>query len=256
MKHLLSLITLAVFAFLFYASAPAKKVADPVASKQTFTFDYTPKEGNKPGSASMVLAFMRPYYAASFTLYRNELFQSFGKGLASDIEELIIAKGFTLKGPYQGYDEMVFDDKKSTEMVISIEINPEFTAAEGEWTPHQHLNLLSMAPSYNTYSYAGKVSLVGKINLSGVEPLTNEKIWSKSVSIPNVENIQIVTSGTYESPVNSQELMNDPSVYNAVGKALQAQYNGIMDKVSAHFSVEEFNTLKSQIKELKSKKGF
>ena len=232
-----------------------KQTAAPVETKQTFTFDYTPKESNKAGSASMVLAFMRPYYAASFTLYRNELFQSFGKGLSSDIEELIIAKGFTLKGPYQGYDEMVFEDKKNTDMVITIEINPQFAAAEGGWTAHQHLNLLSTAPSYNTYSYAGKVSLVGKINLSGVEPLTNEKIWSKSVLIPNVENIDIITSGTYANPVNSQELLNDPS-YNAIGKALQAQYNGILDKISAHFSVEEFNTLKSQIKELKSKKGF
>lgn len=245
-----------MFLLLLCSCTVSKQAATPIEAKQTFTFDYTLKETNKPGAASMVLAFMRPYYAASFSLWRNELFQSFGKGLSSDIEELIIAKGFTLKGPYQGYDEMVFEDKKNTDMVITIEINPQFTAAEGKWTAHEHLNLLSTAPSYNTYSYAGKVSLVGKINLSGVEPLTNEKIWSKSVLIPNVENIDIITSGTYTTPVNSQELMEDPTVYNAVGKALQAQYTGIMDKVAAHFSVEEFKTLKSQIKELKSKKGF
>ncbi len=257
MRHFLSCIALALFAFLFYASSPAKKVAQPAdVAMQTFTFDYTPKESTKPGSASMVLALLKPQYATTFPFPNGELFKSFRSGLGSDIEELIIAKGFTLKGPYEGYDEMVFDDKKRIDMAILIEINPQFVSAQGEWKETPHINLLSMAPSYSTFSYSGTVSLIGKINISGLEPLTNEKIWSKSVSIPNIENIQINTSGTYDRRLTANEILFDPGVYNAVGTALLAQYNGIMDKVAAHFNVEEFNSLKSQIKELKSKKGF
>ena len=85
--------------------------------------------------------------------------------------------------------------------------------------------------------------------------LTNEKIWTKSVLIPNVEDISIQTSGKYNRQLNSIELMSDPGVYNALGKALMAQYAGILDKISAHFNVEEFNSLKNQVKELKSKKA-
>lgn len=97
---------------------------------------------------------------------------------------------------------------------------------------------------------------MGKINLSGVEPLTNEKIWTKSVNIPNVENINIETSNKYNRMLTAVELVNDPGVYNAIGKALRQQYAGIMDKIAAHFNADEFATLKGQIKELKSKKGF
>jgi len=222
------------------------------ATKRTFTFDYAAKETTKLGSANLALALVRPYYAASFSDGSGELFKTFRNAMASDVEELIIAKGFTLKGPYQSHDEMVFDDKKRTDMLIQIEIAPQFTAFEGGWQTISSI----MGSAYTTYRYMAKVSLVGKINLSGVEPLTNEKIWSKSVLIPAVENIVLESSYRYTTTKPWAEISNDPGIYNALGQALQAQYSGIMEKVSAHFNVEEITTLKNQIKELKAKKGY
>ncbi len=225
--------------------------AKPVASKETFTFDYIPKGGSQSGSANMLCAFVKPVYAPDFTSGSGELFRSFQAALGDDIEELIISKGFTMKGPYVGFDEMIFEDKKRTEVLIQIEIAPRFTAHEGGWR-QSFPNFTGNAP----YSYSGKVSLVGKINLSGTEPLTNQKIWSKSVLIPNVEDILIQTTNKYDRVLTNFELINDPGVYNVLGKALMRQYTGIMEKIAAHFSVEEFQTLKGQIKELKSKKGY
>lgn len=219
-------------------------------SKQTFTFEYVPKQTNPAGSVGMSLAFVKPYYAVAFTSGGTELFKRFKDALGSDIEELIIAKGFTMKGPYTALDEMVYDDKKGVDIAIKIEIVPEFTAVEGRWRQH-YVPLSGIA-----YSYSGKASLVGKINLTGVEPLTNQKIWSKSVSIPNVENIDIQTSSRYTEPLQGTQVLEDAGVYNALGKALEAQYQGIMDKISAHFSPAEFGSLKNQVTELKLKKGF
>lgn len=227
------------------AKAPVK------TSKQTYTFDYTPKTAAQAGSAQMVIASLRPFYIRTFTQASNELFKGFQSALGSDIEELIIAKGFTMKGPYLSYDEMVFEDKKRVDIAVLIEIAPQFIAADGGWK--EHVNLFNRQI---TYTYEGTVSLVGKINLSGVEPLTNEKLWSKSVLIPNVENIKISSSNSYAYKVSERELLDDANVYNALGKALQTQYGGIMEKIEAHFNVEELNSLKPQVKELKSKKGF
>jgi hypothetical protein len=221
-------------------------------TKQTFTFDYTPKESQKAGSANMLLGLLKPHYAKGFQEGTGELFKRFQTAIGNDVEELIIAKGFSLKGPYTGFDEMIFEDKKRSDILIQIEIVPEFTAVEGSWKPH----LTILNPNAPTYSYEGKASLVGKFNLSGVEPLTNEKIWSKSVEIPNVENVPIATSGRYSRALNQMEILQDPGVYNALGTALQTQYGNIMDKIATQFSVEEFHTLKGQIKELKSKKGY
>lgn len=224
----------------------------PAVSKETFSFDYVPKQTAQGGSAGMVLALFSPKYAQGFTSGNTELFKNFRTSLGNDIEELVIGHGFTMKGPYQSLDEMVFEDKKRTDIGIQIEIVPGFTAAEGNWK----LNISLLGAAYNSYSYSGKVSLIGKINLTGVEPLTNEKIWSKSVLIPNVENIQIETSSRYTQPLKGDEILQDPGVYNAIGKALNEQYAGILGKIEAHFSQEEFGSLKNQIKELKSKKGY
>src|SRR5579864_7271320 len=106
----------------------------------------------------MVLAFIRPYYAPRFASGGNELFSRFREGLGKDIEAVIIARGFTLKGPFTSLDEVLFGDKKIIDMVITIEIDPEFTAAEGSW--QQHFSIPS-----NYFTYSGKVSLVGKINI-------------------------------------------------------------------------------------------
>lgn len=224
----------------------------PAVSKQTFTFDYSPKHTEKPGSGGMVLAFVHPYYASGFSPGSNELFKNFRTAIGSDIEELIIGRGFTMKGPYQSLDEMVFEDKKRTDIAIQIEIVPGFTAVEGQWQTHGAL----LGANFTSYSYKGKVSLIGKINLTGIEPLTNEKIWAKSVSIPNVENIEIQTSNKYDRPLAADEILFDPGVYNTLGTALKEQYSGILAKIEAHFSPEEFGALKNQVKELKSKKGF
>lgn len=219
-------------------------------AKQTFTFEFSPKQSNAPGSAGMSLAFVKPYYAFSFTSGGTELFKRFRSALGNDIEELIIAKGFNMKGPYTAMDEMIYDDKKGIDVAIQIEIVPEFTAVQGRWKSH-YVPLGGIS-----YSYSGKASLVGKINLTGIEPLTNQKIWSKSVSIPNVENIDIQTSSKYSEPLQGDQIIEDAGVYNALGKALENQYQGIMEKISAHFSPSEFGALKSQIGELKAKKGF
>ena len=239
-----------------FSSCFSSRPAVQAETKQTFSFDYTPKETNKSGAANMLLAFVNPYYATEFTSGSGELFRSFRNAMQGDIQEVIVAKGFSLKGPFQEFGEMIFDDKKRTDMVILIEIAPAFTAQEGGWAAKYHMNLLSTSSSYYTYTYSGTASLVGKINLTGMEPLTGEKIWTKSVSIPGVENISIKTTTEYTRQLSATELMQDPGVYNALGKALMVQYAGIMDKVTAYFSVDEFNSLKPQIKELKSKKGY
>lgn len=220
-------------------------------TKQTYTFEFTPTASVKLGSAGFVIGLVRPSYPVTFQSSRTELFQNLRKSLGADIEELVIANGFSLKGPYDALDEMIFEDKKRTELLIQIEIAPAFTAVEGNWRNNYNPLL-----GTNSYSYSGKASLVGKITLTGIEPLTNEKIWVKSVSIPNIENISIATTTRYSRPLNEVEVFQDPGIYNAIGNALQTQYKGMMEKIAVHLNSEEFNSLKPQIKELKSRKGY
>lgn len=241
------------FGFLFlFVLIGCFKPTQSLTEKKTFTFEYYPKETLPSGSSNMVLAMVKPYYRENFKSGNSELFKNFEFALGKDIEEIIIAKGFNLLGPYDSRDEMIYIDKKKSDIFIQIEIDPRFTAHEGGWK-----SSFSLSNSTRVlYKYSGKVSLIGKINISGIEPLTGQKIWAKSVSIPNVEDIPIETSKKYNHILNDLELINDPAVYNELGKALAKQYVGILDKITAHFNVQELTSMKSQINDLKSKKEF
>lgn len=232
----------------------------PVVAKQTFTYDYKTSNTTKLGSAETVLSLIRPAYAASFEYKGIDVFENFRKNISNDVEELLIDKGFRLKGPFQSFDEMVFNDKKDADVAIEIEIDPDFTAAQGGWKVRIS-TMDKLMPSSTKfvapwYSYQGTVSLIGKINIVGKEPLSGEKLWIKSVEIPSIQNIAINTTSKLTTMELNDEFLNDPGVYNALGSALQQQYKGIMQKMDAHFDPQEFTSLKPQIKELKAKKGY
>ncbi|WP_139367075.1 hypothetical protein [Sediminibacterium ginsengisoli] len=171
------------------------------------------------------------------------------------MEELLIDKGFRVKGPYDSFDDMVFDDRKDADIAIDVEIVPQFTARDGSW--HSYTNKFSLQAPVTYYYYEGTVSLIGKINLIGYEPLSKEKIWVKSVPIPAITNINITTANKkFTSTTVGNEFYNDPNVYNALGSALNEQYKEIFKKIDVLLDAREFEILKPQIKELKAKKGY
>lgn len=235
-----------------------KQVAAP--AKQTFTYDYKTPSSSRPGSANTLLALVRPAYAKGFSFSGTDVFANFQQAMAANIEELLIARGYTLKGPYASFDEMVFNDKKDADIALEIEIEPKFTASEGGWKTHAaSFGQILLSSGSNTpvsYSYEGTISLIGKINIVGYEPLSKEKLLVKSIEIPSILNINISTSKWVASPAYDLAFFNDPNVYNALGAALQQQYKGIMQKIDAHFDPREFAALKAQIKELKAKKSY
>lgn len=239
---------------LFFEGCSLMQMPATTPAKQSFSFDYKTSSVQKPGSAGTVLALVKPNYGNNFRNGDNELFKRLRLSMSSDVEELIIDKGFTIKSdqPFESLDDMIYDDKKATDMVIRIELNPEFDGADGNWK--SNLNLLG-GPM--TYSYSGTVSLIGKINLTGIEPMSGQKIWSKSVTLPEIRNIAVKTQLIYGSTSSNEALLfNDPGIYNAIGVAFAAQYEAVMNKIAAHFNPEEFRSLKPQIKELKTKKTY
>jgi hypothetical protein len=251
---------LLIILFGFFAavviSCGSAKNASNAPAKHTFNFDYKTPAIARTGSANILVNLVRPFYARNFTNSSSELFTGFRQFMGKDIEELLIDKGFRVKGPYDSFDDMVFEDRKDADIAIEIEIVPEFTARQGAWKKHQAItfNAAYQAPIY--YSYNGTVSLIGKINITGYEPLSREKIWVKSVPIPAIENINITTHNRLLGNNLSNEFYNDPNVYNSLGKALLEQYEGTFKKIDVQLDPREFETLKVQIKELKAKKGY
>lgn len=252
MNQKLSVLIALSCALVFHSCSASK----PVATKQTFTYDYKSSNTAKPGSANVLVTLIRPYYAMNFAQAYGDadVFANFQKFIGDDIQELLIDKGYRIKATYPTFDNMTYDEKKEVDVALEIEIVPSFTAAQGGWRAVKHIPFYGSI--YYTYQYTGTVSLIGKINLYGLEPLSHEKIWIKSVPIPSITNIKINTSTSLTQNIVNIEFLNDPNVYNALGNALQNEYQLILSQIDTYLDPREFQDLKDQIKELKSKKVY
>lgn len=243
-RTLLSIIIIAL-AVLTYIASTSNAV--PVETRKAFTFDYTPKSFSKAGSANFLLAFTTPKFKHSNYNFLGglDLYSKIQTSFQADMEEMLIAKGFNIKGTFATYDEMVFNDKKDVQLLFSVEIVPSITNISGGWVKGQN------SSNQTIWAYSGVVTLGGKITISGVEPLTNEKVFVKSVTIPNVEYIQLDSKGYYVDMMNAAK-----TLYNPMGEAYLQIYDNIIDKINAQFDPQEMLTLKKEIKELKAKKGY
>ncbi|MCG8467638.1 MAG: hypothetical protein MJB57_05420, partial [Gemmatimonadetes bacterium] len=91
-------------------------------------FDYAPSIDREPASAGVVFALVRPQYAAgeltgTYTASGTprpevEPFASFADNLAFDFQELLVARGFTVTGPYRSYAEMTYPERQTADFAL------------------------------------------------------------------------------------------------------------------------------------------
>ena len=245
MKRTLVSIIIIALAVLTYIASTSNAV--PVETRKVFTFDYTPTSTAKAGSANFLIALTTPKFkhADNNFLGGYNLYTKLQESFQADIEEMLIAKGFNIKGTFASYDEMIFTDKRDAQLLLTFEIAPSITTLSGGTIKGVNAN------KQEIWAYKGIITLSGKINIYGVEPLSNEKVYVKSVMIPKVEYIQLDSKGYY---LNYLDMAS--TLYNPIGEAYLKIYSNIIEKITTQLDPQEMVTLKKEIKELKAKKGY
>jgi len=256
MKKLLLFATLFFVSLLFSTCSVGKKTAT-IPVRQTFTFDYKSPSSGKPNAAGIVVGLVKPKYAARFEYSGSDIFVNFRDAFENDLKELIIDKGFTIQNVYPEFANLTYQDKLRADIALDIEIDPRFSTPNGDgWKTYTPFQFSASGNVRHEYGFVGSVSLIGKINITGREPLSHETIWVKSIEIPTIGSVDISTYYRYNEPVFNANFYNDPNVYNSLGAALQKQYAAIFQQLDSYLDPREFTDLKPQIKELKSKKVY
>jgi hypothetical protein len=248
-KHLMSLLIVAFASALLLGSASTKAIP-----KMTFTFDHAPKGAAAPGSVGISLGFIKPYYADEYKDYNAiDLFKRYQAGLSGDVQELLLAKGFTMKEPYDNLADMTYTDKKAVQLILEIRILPNIDTKNLKAIGSGLLASALTGDKRVAYRFEGAISLGGRIELTAYEPMTREKLWAKSAELPPQDNIQVQTAHAYYS-ATVLGLMEEPGFYNPIGQGLQKSYETVLNKMENYIDVEELKALLPQIKELKSRK--
>lgn len=240
-KHVISLAILAVAGATFIGSSTQKQVAF-----QTAQYSWTPKE-TATKQNKITIGLVNPHYAENdLALY--EPFRTFSKSLGADMEELITARGYTIRGPFKSWDEMVYSDKEACHIAIRIEVSPVFRVVEGGFVTSGRCQ--DGSTGYKLRDAV--ISISGKINLTAFEPITGEKVWAKSVEIPLNQTSRITSNG-YCTKNIMLFIRDDAQVQNPIITLLQDGYGDILNKIDNHLDPSEFERLLPTINELKKK---
>ena len=217
-------------------------------------FDFSPPSPVAPGSAEIKIALIDPIYSGNF-LYSNKApFTQFRKNMGSDFEEILTARGYILKGPYESYDLMTYSDKNECELGLEIEIDLNIVETSGGWN--------QVAPSYyygavisgNYAEYNSTLNLSGKITIAVIETFTHQKLLVKSVPVPQ-EDITVQAEAQYKYGSSGVPL-GDPGVYNPIAKSLSSFYKTTMKRGWDMLAQEDLEHIQKQVPEIRENAGF
>lgn len=255
-KNLLLLNLVSLFLFTTLGCTMQKPVSDVDSVLKTASFNYSPKSTEPAGFAQIGIILISPSFDKIFEHGVKSPFTDFRSSIGGDLEEIITARGFTFRGPYNGYDEITYSDKLATDLVVEVEITPELKyVSSSPWKTKRHYHY-SPYGAYYTYSYYldSDISLTGKVKITFSEIMTHEKISIKNVEIAS-SVFHVSTTNSYKETRFSSTL-SDVGVYNPLVTALNEAYQSILDKAWGFFDPLELKSWKPQIKELREQKRY
>lgn len=228
---------------------------EPQVKEIRINYDFQPPETNTD-NVDIAFLFINPIYAKEFEEQNAPMYADFVKNMAIDFEEMLIAKGYSIRGPFATLDEIVFSDKTETDLLLEVEID-----MNQSWSEAAFKRKLGYKGTYiqsqDKYYLDGSLFLSGKLNLVIKEALTQEKLWVKSV--PMVDKTIRVKTKEYEASDQQQgyyKVLNDISYKNSVYSALNDCYQKAMLTAWNHMNPDELKVLKNQVKVLREKKGY
>lgn len=220
------------------------------APKYNPNFDYTPPQRENPRSAGITIALINPVFTGEDPNKLVPPYSTFIENMADDFEEMLIAKGFSLRGPFASRDEMVYGDKKNSDIALEINISLK---EEGNLQLKKKTNWAQALnkKASNHYTVGGTFYHFGNIIIEATDPFTGEKFWKKTVALPRKEIVAQGNQVWTGKPTPTQMLSLDTGIYNPVAKALESYYQDAIKTAWRHIDVEEMKMIKKQIEKSK-----
>ncbi|MCG2713163.1 MAG: hypothetical protein L6416_12700 [Candidatus Omnitrophica bacterium] len=229
------------------ATTPASQTSQQETGKYVANFTYTPAAQETPNSEGVTFTVGDITYnyhpkVDFITWYNFEQLGNLSNAVKQDFSNLLAAKGFSVRGPFESYDLIPFQDKKAIDLRLIPTLELFVT---GKNTKHDYANFM-----LTSYLDTGDVEVTGKIILELKEIATLELLWSKSIPITKFE-----FSYAIRYPINAPNNL-DNIVMDDVAKGIEKQYPDIMATIEKLIDPEEMGIIKKQAQELKNKKGY
>lgn len=256
----MKLLRLLVSVTALFACTPLKQTATttPAVQRIPAKFDFSPPSRAQVASTGITIAIVRPIFVGQNPEYYVPPFNDMAESMGNDFQEMLTAKGFTVRGPFGSRDEMIYNDKLNSSLVleIGIDINPQYNRKYNVTSKTNWGSLLdkSQPASTNSYRMTGEVTLAGNLVINAKSAQYGELIWKKNIALEPASftyNGNLTWSGV---PTMKDELQKDNQVYNAISRELEKFYGKALDVAWKQIDPQEMKTVADQAKKA-DKKG-
>jgi len=231
-------------------------------------FTWIPAQHSTSSSAQVTFAIINPVYDEGQS-WALRSFPEFSTNLARSFDELLVSKGFTVKGPYNSLNALTFQDKKGSELAIYPSLSVYIKFLDSKWSMEFGSSLLSGLldkNSPNNYKLTGNVVMGGQVSIIALEPLSGEKMWVKNIMLSDtvfqIESEKLF-KGIGQNPPGDLSGFEVPAAYlidnglrTPIAMALENYYAKVLNTAQNYLDVEEMQSLKKQVEEIRSKKVY
>jgi hypothetical protein len=258
---ILSILCFVIVACMTYQPMPS--------SPATYKFSgYTTPETKRPASVRFTVAIVEPAYKEAITKTYSRVVKSFSSSIGSGLDQILVAKGMTTKGPYASLDELPYPDKKNSNLTLTETVfiqtveqadanAPRYGQPNTYYTNSQGKNVLCEVQS-------GKLTAEVWLTFELREPLSAEKMWIKRLDLGTLErSYQVgVEKYMYKDPSNPwvQEWRLGEEQFNtkpdALASILNEVYPKIMNSAWVYLNTEELLKLNEKVKEIRQLKRY
>ncbi|MFO7559021.1 MAG: hypothetical protein R6X10_09350 [Desulfobacterales bacterium] len=164
-------------------------------------------------------------------------FANLEKAIAEDLPEILTAKGFGVRGPFDSYDLIPYADKKAIDFYLLPVVTP-----------------LVMLPEYAK----SPIKVTVKIDLELREIFTREMMWSKNLTLAEFEVpfTSVLNNYTTKDGKVVDMAFRLEALENLMAIEMEKRYPVVMDTIYKLIDPEEMTIIREQAQEVKSKKGY
>lgn len=227
----------------------------PRIAEPTPNFSWEPP--SKEPSSGMSISLVNPALSSESKLgsyNQNKYFEMFMRSLQGDLERTLLAKGFTVKGPFRSLDDMTYPEKKAAPLTLFPEVvlvlNESYTLNVDVAEDH---GLLGRTRSVRRQ---GTVAASGLVKFTIVEPMSVQKIWLKKVDLPQATSTIDVDLFMDETGRLNQFHDNRDNSDAAVIDVLNRAYPEIMQKFWSYLNGEEIAAMRRSADEVRARKVY
>lgn len=231
------------------ARSPNGEADKKETSPYLANFSYTPEHPKARGSSGVTFTISAPVYVSDTKStqgkdWRNSSsFSQLTAALKEDISEILVAKGFNVRGPFDSYDIIPYPEKKQIDLYLIPTLELFAT-----WKD-TNVETQNTGFSGKAYRGTGTIEISGRLVINLQEIMTRELMWTKGIPI------------SYSFPYDVRFPYFDTGsrpfdmglVIDSMAKGLEQQYSGILTTFSNLLNTEEMHVIKRQAQAAKSK---